>query len=66
MPKTKILITNISNEEINDVLPIDHRELWTTLTKLCDARKVPYHSVKSAKFPFEHSGILFEQFEVRP
>lgn len=40
------------------VVTPDAVEVWGNLIKLCKEKGLPYHSLKSKKFPISHDGMM--------
>jgi len=41
------------------------REVWSSLTGLCKAYDLPYHSLKTKPFPYEWNGLRFEKLKIK-
>ena len=40
-------------------------ETWGSLTEVCEAHNLPYHTLKSKKYPFEFRGFRFVKTKYR-
>lgn len=43
----------------------DQVETWGSLKEICDVHGLPYHTLKSKKFPFAFNGFTFQKTEYR-
>jgi hypothetical protein len=40
-------------------------EVWGNFKKMCEAKGLPYHSLKMKKFPIEHKDIVIYKKQVQ-